>query len=826
MNLKITYNLNIHSYKYIITMTSITNDRNNYIILTNNIIDSSNVGSLLYIKTNVTDLSSNRTDASWQNILQNLSPNTYKNRIIVSGKINNTSCCLITQNNIKNNMKFIFDSSTNKNGKILFVKNLDSGDNSYNYLFNDLSNTFFEKTIYSNINNSLTTNISNTYNRYIHHLNYYFSNSDMYQINIRDFLYKYRNYRTSSGVPVTIHNTYTSINYTITDISNDFYFNNTTIDSSSIINFKSSNFTTLLIDNSGGTSFINDTSFTILQKNTSYSIVRNILSYNKLTLDYKHVNYYDFSLGNATNSFYTTSLDNSINIIKTFLIKTNNFQIIKNIKNNSKIIFGLKNVYLYNVKVLDYSSNLYIKPITFNNQPNKTLKQDFSNTMFLGLGDRLTGITQNDIYNHIKFSTNSNNKSIIKFKKNINTQNITSNSNYAPLIPNLSKYYLLDICLNYAKNSISHNINNTINYNIVLYNNIVFQIGKIFDINIKNYFDASTNNIYKNSFNNLAKINNISGDIYSTNYELVNSAINVEFKNFITSDLSNIKINNLRNLIRQDEITLLSINSDLLFYDLRYNYNKTFYVFNNLNIHLSPNSINLKRYLDLDILNFYSLTFANFVKTTSASDFTNVDCIYIYHDPINDPDEKFRYPNNNIEIKRDSEIDTLSKAIEQYRGTGARTSTTNAVFIPAQNGSNLSRKMIQGLVGLNNVPKLLSIEPYDPNFTTGRGFINQYQIDDACITSNCDKIAVKQNSIKHDSVKNKTLNISNTLKKQNFANIVKSNKQNKLSQECINNNTTTNNVVTLHTLINDPNCDNTIKYTPFILFQKGKGKYL
>ena len=826
MNLRITYNLNIHSYKYIITMTSITNDRNNYIILTNNIITTSNVGSLLYIKTNVTDLSSNRTDASWQNILQTLSPITYKNRIIVSGKINNTSCCLITQNNIKNNMKFIFDSSTNKNGKILFVKNLDSGDNSYNYLFNDLSNTFFEKTIYSNINNSLPTNSSDTYNRYIHHLNYYFSNSDMYQINIRDYLYKYRNYRTSSDATVTIPSNYTSINYTITDVSNDFYFNNTTIDSSSIINFKLSNFNTLLIDNSGGTSFINDTSFTILQKNTSYSIFRNILSYNKLTLDYKHVNYYDFSLGNATNSFFTSSLNNTMNIIKTFLIKTNNFQIIKNIKNNSKIIFGLKNVYLYNVKVLDYSSNLYTKSITFNNQPNKTLKQDFSNTMFLGLGDRLTGITQNDIYNHIKFSTNSNNKSIIKFQKNINTLKITSNSNYELLIPNLSKYYLLDICLNYAKNSTGHNINNTINYNIVLYNNIVSQVGKIFDINIKSYFDASTNNIYKNSFNNLAKVNNISGDIYSINNELVNSAINVAFKNITTSDPSNIKINNLRDLLRNDEITLLSRNSDLLLYDLRFNYSATFYVFNNLNIHLSPDSINLKRYLDLDILNFYSLTFANFVKTTSASDFTNVDCIYIWHDPEKDPEERFRYPNSNIEIKRDGEIDTLTKAIEQYRGTGARTSTTNAVFIPAKNGSNLSRKMIQGLVGLNNVPKLLSIEPYDPNFTTGRGFITQYQINDACITSNCDKIAVKQNSIKHDSVKNKTLNISNTLKKENFANIVKSNRRNKLSQECINNNTATNNVVTLNTVINDPNCNNTIKYTPFMLFQKGKGKYL
>jgi len=810
-------------------MTSISNARNNYIILTNNIVTTSNVGSLLYIKENVTDLSSNRTDASWQIILQKLHSNniTYKNRIILSGKINNTSnntitsCCLITQNNIKNNMKFIFDSSNNKNGKILFVKNLNTSDNSYNYLFNNLRNTFFEKNNYNTINNSLTTNINDTYNRYIYHFNYYFSNSDMYQINISDYLYKYRKYlyidSSSNILDSNYSYSYSNTKYTITSISNDFSFNNTTIDSSSIINFKSSNFTTLLVDNTNE----------VLEKNIFYSSNRNILSYNKLTLDYKHNNYYNFSLSSAADDlpFYTSSLNNNMNIIKTFLIKTNNLQIIQNIKSNSKIIFGLKNIYLHNVKVLDYSSNLYTKTIKFNNQPNKILKRDFSNTIFLGLGNCLTGITQHDLYNHIHFSTNSSNKSIITFKKNINTQNITNNSEFTSLIPNLSKYYLLDICLNYTKNNLSHNINNTINYNSILYNNVINQASKIFNLNLTRYFNALTNNNYKNSFNNLATINNITDNIYSISYEQVNLATKVEFKNFII-DPSNIIFNNFVNLSRENTNTLLSINSDEIYYDLRYNYNKTFYIFNNLNIHLLPESINLARYLDLDILNFYSLTFANFIITSESSDFTNIDCIFIYHDPINDPDERFRYPNNNIEIKRDADIDTLSKAIEQYRGSGARTSTTNAVFIPAKNGSNLSRKMIQGLVGLNNVPKLLSIEPYDPNFINGRGFIDQYQIGDACITTNCDKLAVKQNAIKHDSVKNNTLNLSNTLKKQNYANIVKSNRRNKLSQECINNNTNTNNVVTINNIINDPNCNNTIKYTPFVLFEKGKGKYL
>jgi hypothetical protein len=346
-------------------MTSIVNVKNNYIILTNNIIESSNVGSLLYIKENIADLSNNKTDASWQTILQSLGTSiTYKNRILLSGKINNTgnntssSCCLITQNNIKNNMKFIFDLSTNKNGKILFVKNLNSSDNSYNYLFTNLSNTSFEKTNSYNINNSLTTNNSTSYNRYIYHLNYYFSNSDIYKVNINDYLYKYRRYLRIDSSSTILDFNYSSNNtkYAITSISNDFSFNNTTIDSSSIINFKSSNFTTLLIDN------INSIN-SILEVNTSYFSSRNILSYNKLTLDYKHNNYYNFSLSSVADDlpFYfntSSSVNNNMNIIKTFLIKTNNLQIIQNIKNNSKIIFGLKNVYLHNVKVLDYSSNL------------------------------------------------------------------------------------------------------------------------------------------------------------------------------------------------------------------------------------------------------------------------------------------------------------------------------------------------------------------------------------------------------------------------------------------------------------------------------------
>ena len=806
---------------------NISGAKNNYIILSNNNINGSAIGTNLYIKTSIINLNNNNNyDVSWQNIFANLNIN-YKNRIILSGTIHNSilgvasssSCCLITKNNIKNNVKFIYDSSTNRNGKIAFVKNLDTNDNSFNYLFNDLSNTFFENNKSNNIENPLN-NIYN--NRYIYHLNYYFSKSDIYKINIRDYLYKYANELSNNLIisnNVSKDICYNKIGYAINNIVNDFSFINTTIDSSSVINFNINDYKTLLNDSNNSNSNNSNNNLSKLETNVNYSIYRNILSFNKLTLDYKHVNYYDISLSHNFNLNNPTSKDISYinlpnSIIKTFLIRTNNFTTLPNIKRNSKIIFNLKSIYLNNVKVLDKNSNFYSSQININGQA-KTLI-DVSNTMFIALGNQLTGITQHDIYNHVHLCYNSNRKLIIKIKKNINTTNINTNSKFSSLIPRLDNYYLLDIPLNYTNNNNnnnSHNINNTIQFNNALYSNVDVNIGKVFNLDFNSYFNALTNNYFKSSFNNLATLNNISNNIYSISYELVNSAINVKFKNII-------KVPDTTKLLNRKELLqdIYPQNSDNG-YDLRYNYNEYFSVYNELDLLLLLNSFKVNNNYFLDyygygyaLLNFYSLTISNLVKTSGASDFTNVDCIYIYHDPINDPDERFRYPNNNIEIKFDTEIDTLSKAIEQYRGSGARTSTTNAAFVPAQNGSNLSRKMIQGIIGLNNIPKLLSIEPYDPNFINGRGFANQYQITDNCIESNCDKLAVKQNAIKHDSVKNNKLFASNSLKKQNFANIVKSSVRNKVSQQ----------------QCNIP-CNNTTyvkKTTPFVLFAKGKGKYL
>lgn len=306
--------------------------------------------------------------------------------------------------------------------------------------------------------------------------------------------------------------------------------------------------------------------------------------------------------------------------------------------------------------------------------------------------------------------------------------------------------------------------------------------------NVNNYY---TNNNYINNVNNLLTINNKNLSIIITaSYEVINTSLRFKFK-----DLSYDNINyNLNNAITIES----NLYSSIINYDVRYNYGNYFIATTKLDILLqdSSNAGLLDLYKNYPFnypligkydnsysrINFYSLQVVNLFILSLGSDFENVDCIFVYHDPTTETDPSFLYPYNNIEIKRDTEIDTLEKAIVLL--PGARTSNTNSTFIPARNGSNLSRKMIQGLIGMNNVPKLLSIVPYDKNVIIGRGFANQYQIGDTCKDDEA-QIKNKINSIKHYSAKDNATTPNNTLKNVNFANIVRSGARNRLSQNCI-----------------------------------------
>jgi hypothetical protein len=709
----------------------------------------------------------------------------YKDRIILSQKLKNTgadnqttiNAIMITQNNIKNNIKFIH-SSNNTNRKILFIKNLNTSDNSKNYLLNNIVKT--ESTTF-------------------YHLNYYFNNyfnnitnyKDYFNISIKDFIYK----DNSANSDIS----FTTTKFKIRDFSSIPLFSNSSTDIS-LINYVASDFSSLFIKTG---SSINNLNF-----DSSYIINTNIYSYNKLTLDFKNVNTYSFDLYNSSgvpiqlnaNRLYANY--NRLSTITTFMIKTNNFDILNARKSNSKIIFDKNNIYLNNVRALDICSNFYIA----NHNPYYKNSTRLINTIFLSLGKKITGITQYDLYNNIHIVSKSAtifDISKILFSKNINASLLTNtNSKYNTLLASANKDYLLDFTLNYkSSNYNNYNINNAINYNASLYNYIEYKNKKQFDFNLSKIIDFSyinvnsstnkyyTNNPFINNVNNLLAINNKDlSTIVTASYEVMNNALRFKFKDLNYDNT----IYNLNNAITIES----DLYSSIVNYDVRYNYGNYFITTTKLDILLQDNSnvLNLTKNYPFNYpligsydnsysrINFYSLQVVNFFILTIGSDFENVDCIFVYHDPATETDPSFLYPYNNIEIKRDTGIDTLEKAIIVL--PGARTSTTNSTFIPAKNGSNLSRKMIQGLIGMNNVPKLLSIVPYDNNFINGRGFVTQYQIGDTC-NDNEALIKNKINAIKHYSAKDNATTPNNTLKNENYANIVRSSARSRLSQNCI-----------------------------------------
>ena len=366
-------------------MVIIDRRKNDYIILSRS---NTSTGTNIYMKSGILTQASNTNDSNTF-FTDNYGINKYKDRIILSQKLNNKGAdnrgtintILITQNNIKNNIKFIH-SSNNTNRKILFIKNQNISDNSKNYLLDNI------------VQSGSTT---------FYHLNYYFNNyfnnitnyKDYFKIRIKDYIFK--DSSTNSSID------FNTTKFKISDFSSIPLFSNTSTDIS-LINYVASDFSSLFINTNSTT----DVSISKLNLDLSYTINNNIYSYNKLTLDFKNVNTYRFNLYTTSNqliminapTYYDTR--NSLSTITTFMIKTNNFDILNTKKSNSKIIFDKNNIYLNNVRPLDICSNFYIT------NPNYKNSTRLSNTLFLSLGKKITGITQYDLYNNIHiFSKNA-----------------------------------------------------------------------------------------------------------------------------------------------------------------------------------------------------------------------------------------------------------------------------------------------------------------------------------------------------------------------------------------------------------------------------------
>ena len=809
-------------------MTKIIKDK---IIIYNNKKNEKTYGTNFHVSIkSFTGISNENPDGdsiyNIKNFFDNENDNTYKenldNKIILSTKIIkknaddndiNFNCSLVTQQQLFNNIKFIFKNNDFTKPRLVFFNNKNIKINKNKYLFESRQESGGNKFIFIKDNIKISS-VGDFFNSdpdpdsesdsdflslqpLLHSgFNFYkqYENSDYYNIKFKDFIYN--------------NNNETFNNYKINsiEVSNNFLNNN-------LINYDINNFKTLFYTDSCN-------NVLLLNTNETKDISDNIFIYNQInnttTIDICFNDYTDID---------NKDLSNNIKI---------NFGIIKrnNIESNyyGKILINNECISI-NGYVLGENTNFF--------DIEKNIHRDFQdeNKLYLSLGNGLTGLTQKNIMESIIFekNTNSNTNSNTNFKTKIFNNKITFKNKNITLESgsDFNNDYLLD-------NGYNYDFTNSLYFQENMPTDTATGLPiKKFDISLTDYFN---NRDFFNSFNNLELLNNdLSNNYYNVSYNNENIYFQVDDNsndikllkdNFTeTNDEFNLKIDisssspnykNYKNIYEfresSDKIT------DKLCYDFRYNYEKKAYLvlYFDIKYILSPDSneifsTTLNDFSNNLLLNFNKFVITNYFQTTTGSDFTNVDCIFVYHDP-DDPstDRKFKYPNNNIAIIKDVTIDNLSKAIELL--PNAKTGTSNSIFLPARNGSNLSRKMIQGYIGMNNIPKLLSIEPYDPNVINNRGFNNQLNFYGGSLSatdlnlSSEDRVALKYESQKHISQKNVV-----ATSRKNFANLVK--------QPSRSRNVNLNNSV-----VNCPNPLNNItpnQYkTPFKLFRTGRGSYL
>ena len=696
--------------------------------------------------------------------------NEIKNKIILSYKVNLQTgeetitnnirvFNLITKYNLKNNIKHFYYY---KNGsRIIFTKSNANVSNDL-YLV-DFSGVKIENKTdwYVKINNKEVSSDEIKDNSFIE-LNYNFynkhKNSDYYKFKFRDFI------DLSNILNISSRETYNNdyqITYNNIELSNNFLDN-------SYINYNISDFQTIYC--------LSDNSVNVLTKSSSTSsstllqdISDNILIYNKLgnntiiNLDYKKISPIVYSLNDISINFE--------------IIKTPNIYS----KYYGKILLNSNFTYL-NTNVLGNNTNI---PGSLNLSLNDNSK------VYLSLDSGITGLTQKKLFNNIKFTTDDEN--LNKIRK----INFTKPDNIRGRSSNYNNDYLI--------NDLSYNDNETNIFSVIKKlprDGPTGLSNKVEDISLINFFSSISNdsdiskNIFLTGLKNIeVSNNNINYDFFDTSYN--SSNVKISNDTIIKSN------NDFRIIITPSKFTSPTYNIN---YDFRYNYDDE--AFSTLLLTFTYDDVPL---------NFYKAILSNEYTTREAGDFKDVACIFIYHDP-KIGGISFEYPNNNIQVIDNITIDNLSKAIELL--PNANTATSNSIFIPARNGSNLSKKQIQGLIGFGKegIPRLLSIVPYDDNSRVGRGFNNQFNLNDGTLDpsnlklTNSQVVALKYNSQKHSSQK-QTNNITN---KRNFADLVKSSARSRN--------------VNLDTPIScnnePPNIPKEKYYTPFRMFKTNKGNYL
>jgi len=414
---------------------------------------------------------------------------------------------------------------------------------------------------------------------------------------------------------------------------------------------------------------------------------------------------------------YTRPIDNSNNYLR--------FEYLNDIDSTKNINFDMN----FSIINTGYNKNkIYFKKSEYNNNISKNTlyitgkllkKNDYTfmkqnkTKIFLSLGNGICGINSISLCNNLHLGS----------KKIENKQKFIFTDVNKLFNPN----FLVNLDFNFQLNHNEYYVNN-------FYYNKFNKFFKETSDDLNKYYDLSYTPLLKNDY---IIINN---DDISISYK----------KNkvdFLYSDEIKYKIN----IKDKGEFD----------YDFKFNYNKLIEFDLNVGVYISKNEFQ------------YNFDIVNRIFILDGSDFTNVNCVFLYNDINNGP--TYQYPYNNIDICNNPSIDTISKTIVNFKFNADR-NNKNYSIIPQLNNNNLTKKQIYSYIATNNIPKLLSIIPKDnESFTVGRDEGLNLRSNEPLICKNDELSQRKKFKAIFENKYNENNKINNNnLNKKNFAKIVRS----------------------------------------------------
>jgi len=576
----------------------------------------------------------------------------------------------------------------------------------------------------------------------------------------------------------------------------------------------------------------NDTSKIRLLLKNKYNIINNDNSYNYL-LNNNHIyeNIYDNlnnddDIKNSTDEFFTNpgsayyqdidnipdSTDENINELRKILTSRNLISFNFNNRFNSSNYFKLPILKTHKDYYNNISSIIYTETNLNNNFQNNLfikLSDDFKDTAISSDSNILTNVNENSLClytrpidnanNYLRFKCRYNTDNDIDFDMNFSIINTGYNENkiyfkktdysdiskntlyitgkllkkndYTFMKQNKKKIFLslgngicginsISLCnnLHLGSKKIENKQKFIFTDVIKLFNpNFLVNLDFNFQLNHNEYY---VNNFYYNKFNeffkqtsdNLNKYYDISyTPLLSNDYKIINSSSgSIRYKKTNVDFLYSDEIRSKINIIDKE-----------FYYDFKFNYNKLIEFDLNVGVNISSNEFP------------YNFDIVNRIKILDGSDFTNVNCVFLYNDINQGPE--YQYPYNNIDICNNPSIDTISKAILNFKFNNDR-NLKNYSIIPYLNNNNLTKKQIYSYIATNNIPKLLSIIPKDnESFTVGRDEGLNLRSEQPLICKNDELSQRKKFKAIFENKYNQNNKVNNNnLNKRNFAKIVRS----------------------------------------------------